>query len=74
MKARGGDRVALLVLCAWIEPDAQDAGLRIRITAVARDPTGEHDIARVVPDVDRACAEVRAWLTRFTGPSDELPG
>jgi hypothetical protein len=72
--AAAGQRTALLIVRAWVEPDADPPALRVRITAT-------HDLAAIADtpsvsmaaDVDVVCERVRAWLQTFVDGEPARP-
>ncbi len=64
MERAGGERVGVLVLRIWIEPDDPPGTVRARITASRDVLRGEREsIAAASPE--QALELIRAWIDRF---------
>jgi hypothetical protein len=60
------ERVALMVIRAWIEAESDPPALRARLTEI-RDLIDRDDEWHVTAraDIEEICEEVRRWLTTF---------
>jgi hypothetical protein len=63
---RAPDRVALLVIKAWVEPEAELSRFFARLTAID-ELVAAHVEPRIIvsSDVDEICGHVRGWLSDF---------
>jgi hypothetical protein len=68
-----GERVALIVIRAWLEADTEDVGLRVRLSATNDLMGGQAPTTVAAADVDAVCALVQRWLLEFVEAAD-LPG
>lgn len=65
------ERVAVMVIRAWIEEESDSPELRARLTEIDK-LVGRHVESRVIvsADVDEISEEVRRWLARFLAARD----
>jgi hypothetical protein len=68
------ERVALMVIRAWIEAESDPPRLRARLLEI--DELLEREVephVTVAAEVDEICAEVRRWLRALLASQDESP-